>query len=111
MDKRRNIMCLYLLYLRKKKKRQSRIHWVHPLNLQRDTHGAFVILFEDLKADEEKFSIILECLHQPLMSSCYDFTTNFSKKYSFQGFYFTCSKISSYHQVSNDKILYIIISF
>ena len=55
MDKRRNILCLYLLYLRKKKKRQRRIHWMHPLNLQRDTHGTFVILFEDLKADEEKF--------------------------------------------------------
>ena len=47
-------MWLYLLYLRKKK-RQCRIHWVHPLNAQRDIHGAFPNLFEELKGDENKF--------------------------------------------------------
>ncbi|XP_063585074.1 uncharacterized protein LOC134762506 [Penaeus indicus] len=73
MDRRQQLNLLYLLYLRKKK-RQCRIHWIHPTNKQRDTLGAFATLYKELRSDHVKFfgyfcmsmntfDALLQCLH------------------------------------------------
>lgn len=73
MDRRQQLKLLYLLYLRKKKK-QCKGHWIHPINEQRDTLGVFAILYKEVRSDHVKFfeyfcmsmntfDALLQCLH------------------------------------------------
>jgi hypothetical protein len=56
MDANGAIVLTYLAikYLEKKKKRQRRKWWVHPINSERYLHGQFQILYTALRADNEK---------------------------------------------------------
>ncbi|XP_042889101.1 uncharacterized protein LOC122264324 isoform X2 [Penaeus japonicus] len=73
MDHRQHLKLLYLLYLRKNK-RQCRVHWIHPINEQRDKLGAFAMLYKELRSNGVKFfnyfsmsmdtfDELLQCLH------------------------------------------------
>ena len=44
-----------LVFTEKEKKSYKRLHWVHPLNLDRNIYGAFVILFQNLRQDKSKY--------------------------------------------------------
>jgi hypothetical protein len=56
MDRERVIAMWYFHRRRKEKRRQQkRLHWVHPINQRREEVGLFHTLFEELRADENKF--------------------------------------------------------
>lgn len=53
---RNKAIAMLLLYRRlKRRRRKNRVHWVHPLNLNRNQVGAFYIRFDCLRIDSEKF--------------------------------------------------------
>jgi hypothetical protein len=54
MNRRTRLILLFLLYRRRRKSRNCRLHWVHPILLKRDTVGAIKTLFEDLRKDDVK---------------------------------------------------------
>ncbi|GBO29403.1 hypothetical protein AVEN_86459-1 [Araneus ventricosus] len=55
MDRKRVIAIWSLYRRRKNRKRRNRRYWVHPINQRRDEAGIFALLFEELRADENKF--------------------------------------------------------
>lgn len=44
-----------VLYRRLKKRKKNRMQWIHPINMKRNEAGAFFVLFEDLRNDNDKF--------------------------------------------------------
>lgn len=45
----------YMYKKRQQKKKQKRKYWVHPILTERENYGAFHVLFEKLREDDEKF--------------------------------------------------------
>jgi hypothetical protein len=51
---RNSMIALFLLY-RRRKRRRSRLHWVHSVIQKRKEFGAFYALFGELRDDANKF--------------------------------------------------------
>lgn len=56
MEKRQIAAMLFLYRRIKKRKRNNRLHWVHPILTKRVEFGAFYTLFPKLREHEDKFS-------------------------------------------------------
>ncbi|CAI6368596.1 unnamed protein product [Macrosiphum euphorbiae] len=56
MEKRQIAAMLFLYRRMKKRKRNNRLHWVHPILTKRVEFGAFYTLFPKLREHEDKFS-------------------------------------------------------
>lgn len=46
---------LLLLLYRRRKRKSRRAHGIHPVNRQRNVHGAYVTMFTELKKDPGRF--------------------------------------------------------
>jgi hypothetical protein len=47
-----------LFYHVRRRKKQNRRYWIHPMFLERSTKGAFHLLYDDLRKHDEKFIFI-----------------------------------------------------